>query len=83
MDVNTGHTRVKIVAERKGYIIQGALGVGLGSWSRAAKVRDQLGLSALPISVSEADWDALSGEVVVVSSRTGIPVDSPDPSSPG
>ena len=78
MDFDTGQARVKIAADRKGYIIQGAIGVGLGSWSRAAKIRSQLGLSALPISVSEADWIALAGEIVVVSIHTGAPIDAPE-----
>lgn len=80
MDTSTGHIRVKLAAGRKGYLIQGAIGVGLGSWSRAAKIRDQLGLSALPSSISQADWDALPGEVVLVHLPTKLPVDAADPS---
>ena len=79
MSFDTGQASVKIAADRKGYIIQGAIGVGLGSWSRAAKIRSSLGLSALPVSVSEADWSALDGEIVVVSIHTGTPIDAPEP----
>ncbi|MDG1478599.1 MAG: hypothetical protein P8R54_03365 [Myxococcota bacterium] len=78
MAARADSTRVKILAGRVGYIIQGTIGIGLGSWSRAARIRDQLGLSDLPRSVPEADWDALSGEVVVVSTPARVPVDSTD-----
>ena len=56
---------IKIV-DGKGYYIFGALGTGMGAWSRAARLAKECGLSELPTSLPKAEWSALVGEVQVV-----------------
>ena len=50
---------VKIIDD-KGYIKKGAIGVGFGAWSRAARIRNALKLSEMPISLPEEEWQALT-----------------------
>ena len=56
---------VKIV-NGKGYFVVGALGTGMGAWSRAARVAKACGLPDLPSSLPKAQWTALAGTVQVV-----------------
>jgi len=49
----------------RAHIERGALGVGFGAWSRAAKLRDRLRLDALPSSLSSEDWHALQADEVL------------------
>ena len=50
---------VKIIDDI-GYIKQGSIGVGFGSWSRAARIRDQLKLVDLPRSLPIDQWRNLT-----------------------
>ncbi len=62
---------VKII-DNIGYIKAGSIGVGMGSWSRAARIRDQLELSALPKSLPVDQWRNLTAgkiEDVVLGGR--------------
>ena len=52
---------VKII-EKKGYIKRGAIGVGFGAWSRAARIRNALQLKDLPTSLPEEEWRNLTAE---------------------
>ena len=58
---------VKII-DNVGYIKAGSIGVGMGSWSRAARIRDQLELSGLPRSIPVEEWRNLTtGQIEDVS----------------
>jgi len=62
---------VKII-DNIGYIKEGSIGVGMGAWSRAARVRDQLGLSDFPKSLPLTQWRNLTAgriEDIVFGSR--------------
>ena len=61
---------VKVI-DNKGFIQQGSIGIGFGAWSRAASIRDQIGLSDVPQSVTKREWDNLNGAIVEVD--TSIP----------
>ena len=50
---------VKII-DNIGYIKAGSIGVGMGSWSRAARIRDELGLSDFPKSLPVDQWRMLT-----------------------
>ncbi len=50
---------VKII-DNVGYIKEGSIGVGFGSWSRAARIRDQLKLSGFPKSLPIDQWRNLT-----------------------
>ncbi len=50
---------VKII-DNIGYIKEGAIGRGFGSWSRAARIRDQLQLLDLPKSIPVDQWRNLT-----------------------
>ncbi len=52
---------VKII-DNIGYIKKGAIGRGFGAWSRAAKIRDTLKLSRMPVSLPEEQWRRLTAE---------------------
>ena len=52
---------VKII-DNKGYIARGAIGVGFGAWSRAARIRNALQLTELPVSVPPEEWQKLTAE---------------------
>ena len=62
---------VKII-DNIGYIKEGSIGVGMGAWSRAARVRDQLGLSDFPKSLPLTQWRNLTAgriEDIIFGSR--------------
>jgi hypothetical protein len=50
---------VKII-NNIGYIKLGSIGVGFGSLSRAAKIRDSLKLADFPTSLPEDQWRSLT-----------------------
>ena len=50
----------------KGFYIFGALGTGMGAWSRAAKVAKTCSLDSLPQSLRQEEWDELEGEIRVI-----------------
>ncbi len=56
-------TTVKII-NNIGYIKKGSIGAGFGAWSRAAKIRDKLNLSRMPISLPEDQWRALTADKI-------------------
>mgnify|MGYP000146159555 CR=1 FL=1 len=54
-------TTVKIINDI-GYIKKDSIGRGFGAWSRAAKIRDTLKLSGMPVSLPEEDWRRLTAD---------------------
>ena len=56
---------VKVIND-KGFIQQGSIGIGFGAWARAASIRDQIGLSDFPQSVSQKKWASLNAPIVDV-----------------
>ena len=54
---------VKII-NNIGYIKEGSIGVGFGSWSRAARIRDQLKLSGFPKSLPIDEWRNITAEKI-------------------
>ena len=54
-------TTVKII-DGVGYVKKGSIGRGFGAWSRAAKIRDKLKLSRMPISLPEEQWRNLTAD---------------------
>ena len=54
-------TTVKII-NGVGYIKKDSIGIGFGAWSRAAKIRDKLKLSGMPISLPEEQWHSLTAD---------------------
>ena len=56
---------VKVI-DNKGFIQQGSIGIGFGGWARAASIRDQIGLSDFPQSVTKKKWDSLDATIVEV-----------------
>ena len=54
-------TTVKII-DNVGYIKKDSIGRGFGAWSRAAKIRDTLKLSGMPVSLPEEDWRRLTAD---------------------
>ncbi len=62
---------VKII-DNIGYIKEGSIGVGFGSWSRAARIRDSLKLDGMPKTLKLQDWRNLTAhriEDVVIGSK--------------
>ena len=56
---------VKVIDD-KGFIQQGSIGIGFRAWARAASIRDQIGLSDFPQSVTQKKWGSLNAPVVEV-----------------
>ncbi len=54
-------TTVKII-DNVGYIKKGSIGRGFGAWSRAAKIRDELKLTDMPVSIPEDQWRSLTAD---------------------
>jgi hypothetical protein len=54
------------VVDGVAYHVRGAIGTGIGAWSRSAKIRDNLGLKKLPKGLPLKEWDALSKDYFIM-----------------
>ena len=62
---------VKII-DNIGYIKNGAIGIGFGAWSRAARIRDNLKLDGMPKSLPVEEWRNLTAhriEDIIIGSK--------------
>lgn len=58
--------QIKIISNI-GYILKGSIGVGFGSWRRAAWLRDTFKLTEYPRAVGPEAWDLLNVDPTPVS----------------